>query len=103
MTCQPQHTYGPGADDRIPQWYDDPQDEPYYTKQAEQLYHPSAREHTPIESLAIAAEDFIADVDELLIAISGEGWLSRQIDGAMGSMTRLQNAIEAARGANDGS
>jgi hypothetical protein len=54
-----------------------------------------AREQT--RNLVIAAQDFVADVDEMLISVSGEAWLSRQIDGAQGSMTRLQEAVAAAQ------
>ena len=52
--------------------------------------------HTAAESLAIAAEDFIADVDQLLVTISGDSWPD-VTDPVNDSMGRLQQAIDAER------
>jgi hypothetical protein len=93
MTCQPEHTYGPGADD-------------YLVVQAEAEIgrsndeEPQPPQHTKTESLAIAAEDFIADVDSLLVAISDIS-VSHFTDIVEDSMTRLQQAVKAMEGEKD--
>ncbi len=55
------------------------------------------QQHTKTESLVIAAEDFITDVDSLLVAISGLS-LSHFTDRVEDSMGRLVQAIDATKG-----
>lgn len=63
-----------------------------------------APQHTKTESLVIAAEDFIADVDSLLVKMGGEFALRlSQYEAVNDSMGRLQRAVEVVKGESDGS
>ena len=101
-----QHTYSPGKEFPLSEAEaEQSRADDYLYAQAEAEIgrandeEPQPPQHTKTESLIIAAEDFVADVDELL---HGAGAVYPIELPVFGSVKRLRQAIDAVRGESDG-